>query len=103
MLIHFNRTSFEICKTIAKPSYMIESKILPPENLIAYNLCHLIPLEKISGVRPGCKDEALRRIIGKIITHCIKKRHQKPRNKFPSLLRPEERNRICYPQLEEGV
>ena len=37
IIIHFNQTSIELCKTIAKLFYTIASKVLPPENLTAYN------------------------------------------------------------------
>ena len=69
---HFNQTSIELCKAIAKLSYTIASKNLPHENLTAYNSCRLIPLNKNSGVRPIGIGEVLRRIIGKTITQCIK-------------------------------
>ena len=54
------------CKTIAKLSYTIASKVAP------MNSCRLIPLDKNPGVRPIGIGEVLRRIIGKTITQCIK-------------------------------
>ena len=72
ILTHFNQTSIELCKTIAKLSYTIASKVLPHDNQTAYNSCRLIPLDKNPGVRPIGIGEVLRRIIGKTITQCIK-------------------------------
>ena len=72
ILTHFNQISIELCKTIAKLSYTIATKVLPHENLMAYNSCRLIPLDKNPGVRPIGIGEVLRRIIGKTITQCIK-------------------------------
>ena len=46
ILTHFNQTSIELCKTIAKLSYTIATKVLPNENLTAYNSCRLKPLDK---------------------------------------------------------
>ena len=37
ILTQFNQTSIELCKTIAKPSYTKAIKVLPLENLTAYN------------------------------------------------------------------
>ena len=68
ILTSFNQTSIELCKTIAKLFYTIASKVLPHENLTAYNWCRLIPLNKNPGVRTIGIGEVLRRIIGKIIT-----------------------------------
>ena len=59
-------------QTIAKLSYTIASKVVPHENLTAYNSCRLLPLDKNPGVRPIGMGEVLRRIIGKTITQCIK-------------------------------
>ena len=72
VLTHFNQTSIEFCKTIAKLSYTIASKVVPHGNLTAYNACRLIPLDKNPGVRPIGIGEVLSRIIGKTITQCIK-------------------------------
>ena len=72
ILTHFNQTSIELCKTIAKLSHTIASKVLPHENITAYNSCRLIPLDKNSTVRPIDMGEVPRRIIGKTITQCIK-------------------------------
>ena len=71
-ITHFNQTSIELCKTIAKLSYTVASKVVTHENLTAYNSCRLIPLDKNPGVRPIGIGEILRRIIGKTITQCIK-------------------------------
>ena len=72
ILTHFNQISTELCKTIAKLSNTIPSKVVPHENLTAYNSCPLIPLNKNPGVRRIGIVEVLRRILGKTITHCIK-------------------------------
>ena len=71
ILTHFNQTSIELCKRLAKLSYTIASKVHPHENLTAYNSCHLINLDKNSGVRPIGIGEVQRRKIGKTITRCI--------------------------------
>ena len=55
----------KLCKTIAKLSFSIASKILPYENLTAYNSCRLIALDKVQGLRPIGIGEVLRQIIGK--------------------------------------
>ena len=72
ILTHFNQTSIELCKTIAKLFYTIATKVLPHENLTAYNSSRLIPLNKNPGVRPIGIGEVPRRIIGITITQCIK-------------------------------
>ena len=72
ILTHFNQTYIELCKTIAKLSYTLISKVVTHENLTAYNSCRLIPLDKNSGVRPIGIGEVPRRIISKTITQCIK-------------------------------
>ena len=72
ILTHLNQASIELCKTIAKLTYTLASKVLPQENLSAYNSCRLIPLDKNPAVRPIGIGEVLRRIIGKTITQCIK-------------------------------
>ena len=72
IIIHFNQTSIELCKTIAKLSYTIASKVVPHENLTAHNSCRLILLDKNPEVRPIGIGEVQRRIIGKTITQCIK-------------------------------
>ena len=72
ILTHFNQTSIELCKTIAKLSYALASKIFPHENLTVYNSFRLISLDKNPGVRPIGISEVLRQIIGKTITQCIK-------------------------------
>ena len=48
------------------------SKILPHENLSADNSYRLKTLDKNLGVRPIVIGEVLRKIIGKIITQCLK-------------------------------
>ena len=73
------------------------------------NICrHWLPFRQENkrstpGVRPIGIGEVLRRKIGKTITQCIKSDLKNLGKKFPTLLRPEVWNRICYPQLEEGV
>ena len=47
-------------------------KILPHENLSADNSYRLKTLDKNLGVRPIVVGEVLRKIIGKIITQCLK-------------------------------
>ena len=72
ILTHFNQKSIELCKTIAKLSYAIATKVLHNETLTKYNTYRLIPLDKNQGVRPIGMGEVLRKIIGKTITQCIK-------------------------------
>ena len=45
---------------------------LNPELIEPYNACRLIPLDKNPGVRPIGRGEAMRRIIGRSITKCLK-------------------------------
>ena len=71
ILTHFNQTSVELCKTIAKLSYTIASRVVPHKNLIAYNSCCLIPLNQNPGIRPIGRGEVLRRIIGKTVTQGV--------------------------------
>ena len=103
ILTHFNQTSNELRKTVAKLSSTIATKVLTHENLTTYNSCRLIPLDKNSVVRPIGICEVLRRMNGKIFTQCIKSHLKALAKSFPTLLRPEVWNRICYPQLEERV
>ena len=87
IIIHFKQTSIELCKTIAKLSCTIATKVLPKENLTACNSCRLIPLDKNPGVRPIGIGEVLRTIIGKTITHCIKSDLKSLRKNFQLCLR----------------
>ena len=86
MLTHFNQTSIELCKTIAKQCYTITTKVFPHENLTAYNSCRLIPLDKNPGVRRIGIGEILRRIIVIIITQCIKSDLKNLRKNFQHCL-----------------
>ena len=89
ILTHFNQTYIELCKTIAKLSYTLISKVVTHENLTAYNSCRLIPLDKNSGVRPIGIGEVPRRIISKTITQCIKSDLKNIGKKYPFLFGPE--------------
>ena len=82
ILTHFNQTSIELCKTLATLSYTIATKVVPHENLTAYNSCRMISLDKNPGVRPIGIGEVLRRIIGKTITQCIKSELKNLEKKF---------------------
>ena len=88
ILTHFNQASIALCKTIARLSYTIASKVLPHENLRAYNSSRLIPLDKNPGVRPIGIGEVLRRITDITITQCIKSDLENL-EKISTLLKPE--------------
>ena len=71
LLSAFGQTSTNLCKLFAKFSKSLATSILPPDNLIAYNGCRLVALDKCPGVRPIGIGEVLRRITGRIIVNCI--------------------------------
>ena len=46
--------------------------IVTPDDLIAYNVCRLVALDKCLGVRPIGIGEVMRLITGRIIVDCIR-------------------------------
>ena len=72
ILTHFGQQSVEISKTIAKIAKQLATEELNTELMEPYNACRLIPLDKNPGVRPIGIREVMRRIIGRIITKCLK-------------------------------
>ena len=59
------RADHEFAKRLA-------TSIIPPDDLIAYNGCRLVALDKCSGVRPIGIGEVMRRITRRIIVDCIR-------------------------------
>ena len=68
----FGQTSTNLCKLVAKFAKRLATSIIPPDDLIAYNGCRLVALEKCPGVRPIDIGEVMRRITGRIILDCIR-------------------------------
>ena len=87
ILTHFGQQSIEISKTIAKIARKMATEELNPELTDPYNACRLILLDKNPGVRPIGIGEVMRRIIGRTITRCLKKRTHVARFKLSTLSR----------------
>ena len=68
----FEQTSTNPCKLVAKFAKRLATSIIPPDDLIAYNGCRLVALDKCPGVRPIGIDEIMHRITGRIIVDCIR-------------------------------
>ena len=61
-----------LCKLVARFAKRLATSIMPPHDLIAYNGCRLMALDKCPGVRPIGIDEVMCRITGRIIVDCIR-------------------------------
>ena len=66
------QTSTNLCMLVAKFAKRLATSIIPTDDLIAYNGCRLVVLDKRPGVRPIGIGEVKRRITGGIIVHCIR-------------------------------
>ena len=71
LLSAFGQTSTNLCKLFAMFAKRLATSIIPPDDLIAYNGCRLVALDKCPGVRPIGIGEVMRRITGHIIVDCI--------------------------------
>ena len=72
LLSAFGQTSTNLCKLVSKFAKRLATSIIPPEDLIAYNGCRLVTLDKCPGVRPIGIGEVMCRITGRIIVDCIR-------------------------------
>ena len=72
LLYAFGRTSTNLCNLVAKFAKKLATSIIPPDDLTAYNGCHLVALDKCPGVRPIGIGEVMRRITGRKIVKCIR-------------------------------
>ena len=72
ILSAFAQTSRNLCKLVAKFAKRLATSKIPPDDLIAYNGCRLVALDKCPGVRPIGIGEVMRRINGRIIVDCIR-------------------------------
>ena len=72
LLSAFEQTSTNLCKLVAKFAKRLTTSIIPPHDLITYNGCRLVALDKCPGVRPIGIGEVMRRITGRIIVDCIR-------------------------------
>ena len=72
LLSAFGQTFTNLCKLVAKFARRLSTSIIPPDDLIAYNRCRLVALDKCPGVRPIGIGEVMRRITGRIIVNCIR-------------------------------
>ena len=72
LLSAFGQTSTNLCKLVAKFAKRLATSIIPPDDLITYNGCRLVTLDKCPGVRPIVIGEVMRRITGRIIVDCIR-------------------------------
>ena len=68
----FGQTSTNLCKLVAKFAKRLATSIMPPDDLIPYNGCRLVVLDKSPRVRPIGLGEVIRRIIGRIIVDYIR-------------------------------
>ena len=72
LLSAFGQTSTNLCKLVAKFAKKPATSIIPPDDLIAYNGCRLVALDKCPGVSPIGIGEVMRRITGRIMVDCIR-------------------------------
>ena len=71
LLSAFGQTSTNLCKLVAKFAKRPATSIIPPDDLIAYNGCRLVALDKCPDVGPIGIGEVMRRITGRIMVDCI--------------------------------
>ena len=72
LLSAFGQTSTNLCKLVAKFAKRLATSIIPPDDLIAYNGCRLVALDKCPGVRSIGIGEVMRRITGRLIVDFIR-------------------------------
>ena len=70
LLSAFGQTSTNLRKLVAKFARRLATSIIPSDDLIAYNGCRLVALDKCPGLRPIGIGEVMRRISGRIIVDC---------------------------------
>ena len=66
------QNSTNVCKLVAKFARKLATSIIAPDDLIAYNVCQLVALDKCPDVRPIGIGEVMRRMTGRIIVNCIR-------------------------------
>ena len=49
---NFSQSSTSLCRTVARLAVRISTEEIDNVPLMPYNACRLVPLDKISGVRP---------------------------------------------------
>ena len=70
LLCAFGQTTTNLFKLVTKFAKRLATSIIPPDDLIAYNGCRLVVLDKCPDVRPIGIGEVMRRITGRIIVDC---------------------------------
>ena len=68
----FVQSSTNLCKLVSKFAKRLATSIISTDDLIAYNSCQLVALDKCPGVRLVGIGEVLRRITGRKIVDCIR-------------------------------
>ena len=91
----FSRNSTNLCKLVAKFAKRLVTSIIPPDDLIAYNGCRLVALDKSPGVRPVDIGEVMRRISGRN-RRLHQARYNNPWWKHAAWLGSEMRHRTCH-------
>ena len=91
----FGQTSTKLFKLVAKFDKRLATSIIPPDDLIAYNGCRLVALDKCPGVRPIGIGEVMRHINGRTIVDCIRQ-DLKSLWKHAAGPGPEMRHRTCH-------
>ena len=72
LLSAFGQAATNLCKLVAKFAKRLVKSIMPPDDLIAYNGCRLVALDKCPGLRPIGIGEVMRRITERLIVDCIR-------------------------------
>ena len=68
----FHRASSDLCDALSAVARRLRATFVDPAGLSAFVSCHLIALDKRSGVRPIGVGETVRRIIAKVVLSVIK-------------------------------
>ena len=72
LLSAFGQTSTNLCKLVAKFAKRLATSKKPSDDLIVYNGCRLVALDKCPDVRPIGIGEIMRSITERIIVDCIR-------------------------------
>ena len=72
LLSAFGQASTNLCKLVLKFAKRLATSIIQSDNLIAYNGCQLVALDKCPGVRPIGIGEVMHCITGRIIVDFIR-------------------------------